>query len=56
MYCTNCSEKILGEPLRQGGECFCSVECANIAQGVDPDDPMVYENQDFDEDFFEEEQ
>jgi hypothetical protein len=56
VYCTNCSEKILGEPLRQGGECFCSVECANIAQGVDPDDPMVYENQDFDEDFLEEEQ
>ncbi|MEW5796780.1 MAG: hypothetical protein AB1772_10525 [Candidatus Zixiibacteriota bacterium] len=44
----------MGEPLKQGGEFFCSVECANVAQGIDPDDPLVYENEDFDEEFFEE--
>ena len=54
MYCANCSEKIMGEPLKQGGECFCSAECANVAQGVDPDDPLVYEGEDFDEDYIEE--
>lgn len=54
MYCANCSEKITGEPLKQAGEFFCSVECANVAQGIDPDDPLVYESEDFDEEFFEE--
>ena len=56
MHCANCSEKIMGEPLRKGGEYFCSVECANMAQGVDPDDPLLYDNDEFDEDFLEEEE
>lgn len=55
MHCANCSEKIMGEPLKKGGEYFCSIECANIAQGVDPDDPFIYDNEEFDEDFLEEE-
>jgi len=56
VYCANCSEKIMGEALKQAGEYFCSVECANIAQGIDPDDPLIYESEDYDEDFCQEEE
>jgi hypothetical protein len=44
----------MGEPLRQAGEYFCSVECANIAQGVDPDEPLLYDADEFDQDFIAE--
>lgn len=56
MYCANCSEKIMGDPLRQGSEYYCSVECANIAQGVDPEDPLVFETKEYDADFLAEEE
>jgi hypothetical protein len=46
----------MGEALKQAGEYFCSVECANIAQGIDPDDPLIYESEDYDEDFCQEEE
>jgi len=51
VYCANCSEKILSEPLRQAGDYFCSAECAYIAQGIDPDEPMIFEFEEFDQDF-----
>lgn len=55
MFCANCSEKILGDAVRQGEECFCSDECANLAAGVDPEDANgYYEEEDSVKDFFEE--
>ncbi len=56
VFCANCSEKIMGEPLVQAGEYFCSVECANAAQGIDPDEPLIYETDAFDQDFLDEEE
>ena len=35
MYCAQCGDKIVGKPVKQGGEFFCSPECANFASGVD---------------------
>ena len=54
MYCANCCEKIMGDPLRQAGDYFCSMECAYDAQGIDPDDPMIFEFEEFDQDFLDE--
>ena len=51
MFCANCSEKIMGESLKQAGEFFCSVECANMAHGIDADEPMVDDTEEIDEDF-----
>jgi hypothetical protein len=36
MRCANCNDTIDGKPIRQGDEHFCSLECANIASGIDP--------------------
>ncbi|UCG62475.1 MAG: hypothetical protein JSV52_04100 [Candidatus Zixiibacteriota bacterium] len=46
MFCANCSEKILGEAIKQGGEFFCGYECASLAAGVDPDEASVYFEED----------
>ena len=55
MFCANCSEKILGDAVMQGGEYFCSGECANLAAGVDPEEEDGYfEEDDSIDDFFEE--
>ncbi|HUV29560.1 MAG TPA: hypothetical protein VMY05_00525 [Acidobacteriota bacterium] len=35
MFCAQCLERITGKPIRQGGEYFCSLECANLASGID---------------------
>jgi len=51
VYCANCSEKIMNDPLRQAGDYFCSVACANQAQGLDPDEPLVYDTGEIDQDF-----
>jgi hypothetical protein len=54
VYCAQCSEKIIGKPLRQDGDYFCSLECANIASGIDPEEHQgYYEEKSFD-DFYEE--
>ena len=42
MFCANCSEKILGAAVRQSGEQFCSVECASLAAGLDPEEENGY--------------
>ena len=35
MLCAFCNEKINSNSIRQGGEMFCSLECANLATGYD---------------------
>lgn len=55
MFCAQCSEKILGNPLTHGGEHFCSEECASLATGFDPEESNDYYEEDNSvEDFFEE--
>ncbi len=46
MFCANCSEKILGQAVKQGGEFFCSDECASLAAGVDPEEANGYFEED----------
>lgn len=38
MNCSQCGEKITGRPVKQGNEYFCSLECANLANGISPDE------------------
>ncbi len=47
MYCAQCGEKITGKPIKQGGEFYCSLECANLAAGIEPEE--------LDEGYYEEE-
>ena len=56
LHCANCSEKILGKPVRQGGDIFCSLECANMAAGIDPEENDGYFEEDSLEDFYAEEE
>jgi hypothetical protein len=42
MHCAYCSEKIVGRPISQGNDAFCSLECANLASGIDPDEYEEY--------------
>jgi hypothetical protein len=56
VYCAYCSEKIRGDAIKQAGDYFCCVECANLAAGVDPEEPVLYDADDFDEDFLEEDE
>jgi hypothetical protein len=46
MRCAFCEDKIHGKPIRQAGQNYCSLECANLASGAHLDD---------DDAFFEEE-
>ncbi|MGD8923129.1 MAG: hypothetical protein PVH24_07745 [Candidatus Zixiibacteriota bacterium] len=52
MHCAYCSEKIIGKPIKQGAEYFCSLECANLASGIDPEEEDYYE-EDLLEELFE---
>lgn len=56
VHCANCSDKIIGKPFRQDKEFFCSLECANLASGVDSGESQEDPKQDPDdkryEDFF----
>jgi hypothetical protein len=52
MFCAHCAEKITGKPIRQGGEYYCSLECANAASGIATDDSEEYFEEDAIEDFF----
>ena len=57
MYCAYCSEKIRGVPVKQGGDFFCSPECASLASGIDPEDPDnedLFDSEEFDDDFLDE--
>jgi hypothetical protein len=42
MYCAFCSEKIIGMPVKQEGDMFCSLECANSASGIHSEEPEGY--------------
>jgi len=42
MFCAHCSEKITGKPIMQSGEKYCSLECANLASGIDPEETEEY--------------
>lgn len=55
MHCANCSEKILGKPVRQSNDIFCSLECANMAAGIDPEEEGYFEEDSL-EDFYAEEE
>ncbi len=56
MYCAYCNEKIQGRPIRQGGDFFCSLECANSASGVIMEEPEEYYEENELEGLFEEEE
>jgi len=49
-----CSAKIVGKPIKQGQEYFCSLECANLASGIDPEEVEDYYEEDAIKDFYEE--
>jgi hypothetical protein len=56
MHCAHCSEKIKGRPFIEGNDNFCSLECANAASGIAPEEVEEYfEENDLDEYFTEEE-
>lgn len=42
MKCQQCHELITGDPIKQNNEFFCSLECANIAAGYEPDEELAY--------------
>jgi len=37
MHCAECGDEIKGKPVKQDGEMYCSLECAYLAAGDDPD-------------------
>ncbi len=54
MFCANCSEKIVSDPVKYASDYFCSPQCANLAGGFDSEDEFVYfEEDDMTEDLFE---
>jgi hypothetical protein len=55
MYCAHCGEKINGKPIKQGGEFYCSLECANLASGIEPEEDEEYYEEDEIQSFYEEE-
>lgn len=55
MLCANCAEKIVGKPIKQAGEYYCSLECANAASGIAPEEEEYFEEDAIDE-YFEEEE
>ena len=46
MHCAQCNDKITGKPIRQGGEYYCSLECANLASGIEPEEDEAYYEED----------
>ncbi|NOY87881.1 MAG: hypothetical protein GXO93_00645 [FCB group bacterium] len=57
MFCAQCCEKILSDPVKQGNDYFCSLTCANLAAGYDPEEENNYYEEDDNliEDLFSEE-
>lgn len=55
MFCAQCGDKVTGKPIRQMGEIFCSVECANLAAGIDPEEEGVLVEEEDLEEFYPEE-
>ncbi|MEW5924732.1 MAG: hypothetical protein AB1746_12165 [Candidatus Zixiibacteriota bacterium] len=48
MVCEFCGEEFDGKPVRQAGQVFCSIECADMAAEVGTDDEEYYEEDDLD--------
>lgn len=42
MKCMKCKEELSNNPIKQGNEFFCSLECANLAAGYEPDEELSY--------------
>lgn len=55
MFCANCNEKISGRPIKQANDYYCSLECANLASGVEPEETEGYFEEESVDDFYEEE-
>ena len=55
MYCSYCSAEITGRPIAEGGEYFCSLECAHLALGIETDEPEAYYDENELEGLYEEE-
>jgi hypothetical protein len=55
MICAFCGEKFTGKPIKQGGQIFCSIECADMAAEVVTEDEEYYEEENLDADNFEDE-
>lgn len=56
MLCAYCNEDFSGKPVTQGGEYFCSLECANLASGIAPEEREEYFEEEPIEDFFDEDE
>ena len=55
MFCAQCSEKILSDPIKSGRDYFCSVDCAKSAAGLDEEEELDYvEEEDLSKDYFDE--
>lgn len=55
MICAFCGEKFTGKPIKQGGQVYCSIECADMAAEVVSEDEEYYEDENLDVDNFEDE-
>ena len=48
MVCEFCGEEFEGKPVRQAGQVFCSIECADMAAEVGTDDEDYFEEDELD--------
>jgi len=55
MICAFCGEKFSGRPIKQSGQAYCSIECANMAAEVVSEDEDYYEEDDLDMEHYEDE-
>jgi hypothetical protein len=56
MFCNHCNEKIVGKPVKQGNEYYCSLECANLASGIEPEETEDYFEEESIDEFYEEDE
>jgi hypothetical protein len=54
MICAFCGEKFTGKPIKQGGQVYCSIECADMAAEVVSEDEDYYEEDNLDIDNLDE--
>jgi hypothetical protein len=54
MICAFCGEKFTGKPIKQGGQVYCSIECADMAAEVVSEDEDYYEEDNLDVDNLDE--
>mgnify|MGYP006311263343 CR=1 FL=1 len=45
MKCAFCEETISGKPIRQNGQYFCSLECADLAAGNGFDEDSYFDEE-----------